>query len=119
MATISWPTNLPQRVSWQGLQVTPESVIVEDPTDSGRPSVRRTDTKSNYIAECQLELPTSDYIVFDTFFRDTAKGGALKFDWVRPDFETPEEVWFTGGDYSARARGGNFWEIRFRLRWIA
>lgn len=84
MATISWPSSLPQYVQESGYEETPPNNRIETQMDAGPAKIRGLSTVKNYTFSAVLLLTRAQYQAFKTFYDTTTSEGKTPFNWVHP-----------------------------------
>lgn len=95
MATISYPSTLPQYVNQAGFSHSPENPVISTDTDIGPKKRRLRYTAVPEYFSGTLRLTEEQYAIFRTFWKDTLVYGALEFNWVHPLDRIPVEVRMT------------------------
>jgi len=96
MASQVWPASLPQSPLINGSEETTPNNIVRTQMDQGPAKVRRRSTANVKPVKMQFVMDKAQLNTFETFFNDTVKGGALKFDFPEPVTQTVKEYRFKG-----------------------
>ena len=96
MASVIWPSSLPQYVLAAGYEEAAPSTTIRTEMTGGVPKVRRNRTAAVRPVRCQLRLTYAQRDVLDGFYGSDTLGGALPFDWVHPVSRAPVEMMFAG-----------------------
>lgn len=80
----TFPPDLPQRFSPDGLTVTPISNVIQTQMATGPSKRRKRDTINQYNVAGSLLVCSSDYDLFEQFYYVTLGGGVSKFEWIHP-----------------------------------
>lgn len=94
MASVGWPSSLPQYVLAAGYEETSPTTTIRTEMTGGVPKVRRNKTAAVRPVRCQLRLSYAQRDVLDGFYGSDTKGGTLAFDWVHPVTRAPVEMMF-------------------------
>jgi hypothetical protein len=81
MASITWPTTLPQYPELSGFKTTYQNQQLSSSMDAGPPKVRRRFTAGIINHTIMLTLNTTEFETFKTFFFTTCQSGTIRFDW--------------------------------------
>lgn len=80
MATINWPTGLPQRPAQRSFAETLGSGTDRSEIDAGRPQYRNRSNAAPDEIDCELLLTKEQAALLDTFYCQTTRG-CLRFNW--------------------------------------
>lgn len=112
----SWPVTLPQDFLRDGFQRTPQSNVISFGTEVGGGKVRRRSTARTKVHTGTLQLTKAQVALFEEFFENDLKDGALSFDWTDPvtdDFVAwrfdPDNV------YTLREIAKDIWSLSISL----
>jgi hypothetical protein len=79
-----WPAPLQDFFSEQNFQIVMDDATLRSDIDVGPQKVRRRFTKGIDIMSASIYLTTSEYSIFETFFKTTLAGGTLPFEFNHP-----------------------------------
>ena len=120
MATIDWPSTLPQEFQKPSFNNSPNSGIIRTEMDTGYPKIRLrfTATTENYSGT--MILTETQKQAFLTFFRTTIRYGSLRFNFPDPyggaDIEARWVISTNGEPYSLTQDGDTTdWRLSFTL----
>ena len=82
MATIIWPSTLPQRFRTDGFQDSPAEGTIRTQMDEGPAKLRPLPTADYDAVSGTLLLTIPQWNILKTFYKDTANKGVLPFEWV-------------------------------------
>lgn len=108
----SWPTTLPQYVLQDGYRETPHDQIIRSQPDAGGAKARRRFTAKFIKQNWTLQVTAAQLQIFEDFYFDTLKGGALTFNAPHPRTRTVRTFKITGV-YDTSAVSGDTYRIAF------
>lgn len=111
MATIVWPSTLPEYVLIANYKETAPKTAVAQSMDIGPAKRRRRGSASRKFV-VRLALEEAQVEILDNFFLNTLAGGALPFDWVHPRTRSSATMAFTDckpPEYRQPDTGGEKW----------
>lgn len=82
MASITWPSTLPQSIQRGSYQETLPNVSVRTQMDVGPPKMRRRFTAGYTPIQAEILISKTQAATLETFYNDTSVGGTLAFDWI-------------------------------------
>ena len=82
MAT--WPLGLPQKFDEDSFKLTFAGNLERTQVSHGPPKTRMIGTAGVILVSGKMEIVTSQYTTFETFFTSTINWGADPFDWNHP-----------------------------------
>ena len=82
MASIVWPTSLPQRLRRDGYQEQLAEGTIRTQMDEGPDKVRKLPTFDYDEVSGSVLVTDAQWQTLRTFYRTTTKGGSLAFEWV-------------------------------------
>ena len=85
MATITWPTDLPQRLETSGFEESIGDNVISSPVDRGRPKRRRRYTAAPYPLSGSIRISSAQWDTLKTFHQTTLQSGILEFKFPNPD----------------------------------
>ena len=101
------------------LDETAEYRTLKSPSEDGYTITRPQWTKSKKSWHIVYKvLSNSDYTSLKTFFLDSAKGGALSFNWTNPQDSIAYEVRFKDDSLKASYIIDNYWDVEFDLEQV-
>ncbi|MEQ1901853.1 MAG: hypothetical protein ABL866_14115 [Devosia sp.] len=115
MATIFWPASLP-RCALRGKQRSPAPNVIAFGTEVGPGKVRRRSTARIRRMTLPFLLTRAEVPIFEAFFEDDLKDGALEFsmnDPVTGDGATWRFA--TDNPYALSERGSGKWDLTANL----
>ena len=113
MADISWPTSLPQILILDGLTANKEYATVRTQMDAGPVKQRRRYTVATKTFTGSMIVTETQRQVLESFYEDTLKGGALRFNMSDPQTLVTAEFRFTDA-YEEESLDG-LWRINMTL----
>ena len=114
MATVDWPSSLPDNLLVDGYQETPPDLLIRTEMEEGPGKIRRWGTGNVREITGELILDLSEVDTLDDFYLNTLKGGALRFNWNDPRSGDSVEMRFREQpEYSGLS--GNIFRARLRL----
>jgi len=117
MASIIWPSSLPQRPSPQGFSETPGRPIVRTEMDAGPPKMRRRHTAGVRRYSMSFDVTKIQVATFDTFYVTTTAYGSLAFDMINPRTDATEEFRFADEPEYANL-GGDHWVVTIQVEQV-
>lgn len=84
MAAIDWPASLPCQPEQGSWQETPQPPVIAFETEEGPTIDRRRGTVMTYGSSCTFVFTKAQYLEFKEWFKNTLKGGALRFSLDHP-----------------------------------
>lgn len=84
MATIDWPTSLPQQLRVQGFGQTPLSGTIRTETAIGPAKLRQRYSAVPEDVRGTLLITKTQVTTLRTFYKDTLLSGSQPFNWVDP-----------------------------------
>lgn len=94
MASVIWPSSLPQYVLASGYSETPPKNHIRTEMAAGPAKVRRRTTADVRTIACRVRLSHAQQATLDQFYLFDTMSGALPFDWVHPVTRVPAEIRF-------------------------
>ena len=82
--SITWPPTLPDAFDAQGLEITMPDNVIRQSMETGPPKQRRRDTSAPYKIQGRITMTVAQLVIFEDFFTNVIKSGALQFDWKHP-----------------------------------
>ena len=114
MATISWPSSLPDYLLVDAYNESFPNTTIRTQMDEGPAKVRRWGTAAiRPITGTQI-LDGTEYSTLDTFYNTTSQGGSLRFDWTHPITGTSVEFRFVSPP-TVTAIGNYFFNVTLNL----
>ena len=98
---------------------TSEYKTLKSPTEDGYVITRAqwTKPKKSWHLTYKL-LSNNDYGTLKDFFLNSAKGGALSFNWLNPQDSTTYEVRFKDDNLKASYVTIGYWDVEFELEQV-
>lgn len=94
---ISWPFTTGRASKLLGdPSVEPVPDILESQVDAGRPKRRALRSKFDDMVTGYVVMTNEEHKTFRTWYAQTARGGALPFEWISPVDDEPATFQFTG-----------------------
>jgi len=119
MATVSWPSGLPDKLLRDGYQEQPPELTVRSGMDEGPDKIRRWGTGNIRPIKGQQLMTSGQVDTLDNFYINTTKGGALRFDWTDPRTYGDSPVTTVEMRFVERPRyqniGGDTWRVQLNL----
>jgi len=117
MASIDWPTTLPQEMLVDGYNRTAANGILRSDMDAGPAKVRRRFTSAPQVIAGSIFVTAAQLALFKTFYNTTSLGGSLRFDWVDPDNGTTAVEMRFAAPPTWAPQGGSeeYWVIEMAL----
>ena len=114
MAT--WPTELPQELSFQGFASTMPTGSVRVDMDAGPPYQRQRFTAAPEPISGSIWVDADQYQVFMNFWRNSTAHGSLPFDWKHPITGVPVQMQFdVSNPPRISAKSGALYQISMSL----
>ncbi len=108
MASIDWPSSLPQTLRLDGLKTKDQEATVRTDMDTGPAKVRLRFTAASEDVSGSLLLTADELAILQTFFRTTVKRGTLRFNMIHPVTLLTKEFRFKSSPDTAPSGDGNF-----------
>lgn len=107
MASITWPSTVPQRFNQESFSNTLADNTIRSGMDVGPDKIRRITTSNTEPVQGVIIMSKTEVGYLKTFYYTTSQGGVLEFNWVDPYTEDPVEMRFVeppkfsaiGGEY--------------------
>lgn len=84
MASVTWPSTLPQAPLLSGFRETPPDNLLRTEMDVGPAKTRRRTTSSPRPVEWPCLMSLAQVNTFEAFYKNTIRGGALRFNITHP-----------------------------------
>lgn len=111
MASQVWPASLPQKPLQSGYEEQPPKTAIHTEMDRGPAKSRRRSTAMPRPIKMTFEMDFTQTGTLDTFFEDTIKGGALKFDFPEPRTGTTKEFKMDRGRPTYTPAGSGWFRV--------
>ncbi|MGH6879275.1 MAG: hypothetical protein ACREFM_00050 [Hypericibacter sp.] len=118
MANPVWPVTLPPFVLTEGHQETWGNNLLRTQMDAGEAKARRRFTKDVRPIQVTVEMTTAQVAIFDDFFHNTLKDGAIRFDWVLPRTQAAATFRIIPPFPVPPTPGAKFWRPTFTLEQV-
>ena len=113
MATIDWPSTLPDNLLRQGYEEQPPDLTVRTEMEEGPDKVRRWGTGNVRPIAGQLLLDSTQAETLDDFYLNTTKSGALRWNWTHP--RTGASAEFRFRERPSYTPVGVYWRVQLQL----
>lgn len=119
MSNPVWPLTLPDVFLVDGFQESPPDILIRTKTDAGPSKVRPRYTTGPRAMTGTVSMTKAQLGSFDTFYRDTCRGGELPFDWSDPrqGAGTPATFRFLKVEYSPHSKPSQ-WRVALTLETV-
>ena len=81
---VAWPASLPDEPLLAGYRETAPATGLRTQMDAGPAKQRNRFTAGVRSFKFTMDVTRAQVETFDSFFKDTLKGGTLAFDWTHP-----------------------------------
>lgn len=98
MASIAWPSSLPQRMRLRNFSGPMSSGAIATEMDSGPPFQRQRFSAAPEPFRGSVFMTKAQYKTFRTFWESDTAHGAEKFNWAHPITNVTAEVQFDVGN---------------------
>jgi hypothetical protein len=105
-----WHPDLPQRFEQDSFQLTYGKNTVRSEMSHGPPKSRRKCTSAPQIINGSMTLTTSQFVIFNTWYKTTLFDGNEPFDWLHPITEGIEVFKYLTEPMITSA-GGTNWNL--------
>lgn len=108
-----WPATLQQKLNEANYAQSPQSRVITTDMDISIPKKRVRYTKGLKDLTGSIDVNTSEYSIFETFFETTLAGGSLPFLFNDPVTQVEYEYRFKDSTYSEASLGGGYFRLSF------
>lgn len=105
---VPWPVSLQGVMNEEGFSFKIGDTTIRSETEFGIPKVRRRFTRGIDVFTFSINLSSSQYSTFKTFYESSLNGGVLPFDFLNPLTNTTDEFRFLTSPSIRSIGGGNF-----------
>ena len=105
---VAWPGALQDKLNEQSFGIRKGSTTIRSDMDTGPAKVRRRFTRSVDMFTASIDLTTSEFSTFETFFNTTINGGVTIFEFDHPITGVLTNFRFVGDPEYSSIGGGNF-----------
>lgn len=114
MASIVWPTSLPQKLRQQGYIEQQPDLMIRTESDVGTAQQRRRGTAGPTRIDGSQLLTESQVETLIDFYRNTLVEGTDKFEWQHPRTGDTVEMRFRGRP-EIESPSGSIYTVNYRL----
>lgn len=105
---VAWPVSLQDKVNESGFSHKIGETVIRSDMDTGPRKMRRRFTRPINTFSTSIDLTTSEFSDFMTFFNTTINGGTTRFEFNHPITGELKEFRFAGPPEFRSIGGGNF-----------
>lgn len=111
---VAWPVSLQNIVNEESFSFNFGETVIRSDMDVGPQKLRRVSTRPINKLTVSIDVTTSQFSDFKTFFNTTINGGVTRFNFNHPLTGISTEFRFAGPPQVSSLGGGNF---RIQMEW--